>query len=240
MDLPGSTIDFSGSFVTWKLLKANDFGRFSLDAVCILNSDTTSETFFLAAGVMAGDVYGSGYLLRQPAYHYQALFSESHYRIFRLYASQQQDLDSIGEIEERFESIKFSIKRSTFRPLENFDSIADAAMEMLSINAHIHIEIDDCTTAEMIFPVRHINIESDRRMFQAETGLVLAPIQSFSGTGIERMLPAFLAFNRLDEVSFAFLAANGIGKDVIRSYCGVQQTSARIQLVVPVNNQKEN
>ncbi len=236
------TIDFTSSFVTWKLHDAADFGRFSIDAACILNSGSSTETFFLAAGVMAGNVYGDGYLLRQPPYRYQAVFSESHYRIFRVYASQHQDQDTIGKIGERFERLELSINRSDYRKLENFDAIIGATFGMLPINAHVELELGYSTTAELIFPVRHINIESDRQRFQAETGPVLAPLEDHSGTAIDRLMPAFIAFNQLDDLSLAFLAETGsISGDTGygRFYCGIRKTAARICLVVPENQRKE-
>src|SRR5205085_10765114 len=79
-----SASDFTRSRLVWTTRAgSNGYWRLIASASLISSSDRTLDQYVLAPAVMAGDVYGSGRLLKVPPYSFQIFASRRRHTILR-------------------------------------------------------------------------------------------------------------------------------------------------------------
>jgi hypothetical protein len=215
------SIDFSRSFLTWLLKEQSGYGRFNIEAVL----RTSSEDFLLLSGVMAANVYGKENLILKPAYEFAAVFGKSRYRIFRTHALYNETQDTLDLISDRFQSVERHLARVSGPVLSTPQQIIEATRANQILNAHMRLP-----TCELIFPVKHINVQTDRNEFQVETGPILFP-GNFKSIELAAFQQAFIVFNRLHQAEFAVRDAVKVDNTTIRHYETIEKHAASIQLV---------
>jgi len=191
-----TAIDFAGSWVEWQLAQPASVGRFAVDAaLTVVDAAGRRDLFCLGAQVFAGEVYGQGALFRQPAYEFAAAFSATHFRIFRS-PHGGREVDEHGAIAERFVAARRELKNARCRRI---DGCAAALHPRQPLVARARLAGEGGTALELEFPVRHVNIDSQRDLFQVETGplLALAPGAGACAAGLRR---AYAIFSRLDAI----------------------------------------
>jgi hypothetical protein len=215
------SIDFSRSFCTWLLKEQSGYGRFTIEAVL----RTSIEEFLLLSGVMAANVYGKENLILKPTYEFAAVFGKSRYRVFRTHALYNEKQDTTDIISDRFQAVERHLTRVSVSALSTPQQIIEATRNNKMLNAHMRLP-----RCELIFPVKHMNVQTDTKNFQVETGPILFP-SDFQNVDLNSFKQVFTVFNRLDEAEFAVRDVVKIDNATIRHYENIEKHTASIQLV---------
>ena len=197
--------DFDRSFLRWVVRGSGSVGVFLLDSITRIRSVESNPVFFaLTAGVLAGNMYTGGPLVKQPPYLYQVIVGDGAQRILRTGLPPKPDAafagnlisDSHGPSSEVFESLEVELcwkSNDCLRPVHpGMDAVGLGARLMGLATC-----VDGAGQAEVFFPIRHWNRLGSGPDFQVETGPVLWPrfLEDFSGgMGIHHLQPAFLHF----------------------------------------------
>lgn len=197
------SIDFSQSFCTWQLNEQASYGRFSVDALVRTQPPVTAtpQTFLLLSEVMAADVYGRGpRLLYDPPFQFAAIFGPDQYRVLRTHAPWDPRQDSMQAHADRFSAVNPQLAWAPAQRITETDALIAATLAPHPLVAHIQLH----PGIELVFPVRHINVQTDTRQFQLETGPILMPDpDALSQAGaIDQLHPAFIACQHWDRAEF--------------------------------------
>ena len=170
-------IDFSASYLTWLTRKGRSYGRFQIDAACVIRDPCSgkSETYYLAPAVVAGNVYAENDLVKQPIYLFQIAVSDKRHVVFRTFVPDGDVQISFDKNSKLFEEIEFHITRNEAAVLKDFDDIDLRFQQHNSISAYMSYETAQHGRLEVEFPIKHMNIQKERRLFQVETGPILVP-----------------------------------------------------------------
>jgi hypothetical protein len=231
------TIRFNNSFATWLANDQKSYGRFTIESVCSFSHNNThlnKKEYFLLSKVIAGNVYAKSKLIKDPVYEFSSIFSEKEYKIIRNYCTQDKIKDNSGVIEDLFEKVDFSIDYTQGEILEDFDSIAEATLSNRNINARIEFnikELDSIITIE--FPVKHINVQTDLKEYQVETGPLLLPGKTIQTKNyINNLNVAYLTFNEVSDTYFAVSSMMEINnKDYIRFFSSINKLKTNKYLI---------
>lgn len=205
--------DFDRSFLRWVVRDSGSVGIFLLDSITRIRLAEANPVFFaLAAGVLAGNMYTRGPLVKQPSYLFQMIAGDGAHRILRTVLPPKPDaafagnltFDSNGPSSEMFDSLEVEVcwkSNDCLRPVHpGLDLVKPAARLMGSASW-----VDAEGQAEIFFPIRHWNRLGNTGKFQVETGPVLWPdlVKLAQGETLSPadFLPAFLHFGsegRLD------------------------------------------
>ena len=194
--------DFNSSILAWETMEGS-VGRFKV--VASLKTEGSLHPYFLAAPVLAGDVYGSGLLLRKPPYHFIWATDGFDSQIFRINSSHML------EVEQR--------PAETFKKIWVMQSHREACE--LGVEKLIAMEFESGPVLCRLnlggqvleFPVNHINTHKKLGTFQIETGPILACL-----TG--SILPYFVFLNSTRGCQFV-LAYPGISETICEQKCDV-------------------
>ncbi|WP_303673637.1 hypothetical protein [Vampirovibrio chlorellavorus] len=207
------SVDFSRSFCTWLLQEQTGYGRFSIEAVLRIRNHQVSqsaiqEEYVLLSQVVAGNVYGQQQLVIEPVYQFAALFGSTHYRVFRTHYPFQPHQDSVSPIPDRFRAIETVIHPAPAIAHQNAQGVIVATQANRPLVTHMTYHGPDGLRAELIFPVKHINVQPVTGQFQVETGPILwpTPPATNSATGqweLENLTRAYTIFNRFDRAEIA-------------------------------------
>jgi len=200
------TCDFSRSFVTFTTKGRGNNARIQVEARCEL-TDTksgTTETFYLVASCKGEDTYGKGQLFLVPSYDFCMIYGATDYRIIRVHGNAARDNTEAGQIADRFEGVKFDIKMVEADVLPDNKAIVEATLAGRVVNGRT--EIADPTgrfRAAIEFPVKTMNVNDERWVYQVDTGPVLLPdFGSEKPRMVERFVLAYVAYNKPDEAWF--------------------------------------
>jgi hypothetical protein len=173
------------------------------------------ERYYVLHPVMACDVYGTGPLIKEPAYRFQAVFSKDRFRIFRTYLETGRQDDTSGPISDRFEDIEIEehLQEMSLLGSSEILSVAREHGRMFGQATFDQLTVPNRETVTIEFPVRHINTDSDHGAYQVETGTVALPNRSSTGnSGIDRLSICYIAFNSLTEMSILSLPVSKVTK----------------------------
>lgn len=218
--------------------KEGSYGRFQLDAACTIRdfSRKKTSTYYLAPAVIACNVYAKNDLVKQPVYLFQIAASDERHVIFRTFVSHVDDQSSIDKNSDLFEEVEFHITRKEAFVLKDFDDIDFYFQQHNSISAHISYELGQVCQIEIEFPIKHINIQKERRLFQVETGPILIPseppVDRRSAVQGYSFDTAFVHFNRLDSAEFTLNVPTVVGQETMCFFSKVKKLNPRIVLMV--------
>jgi hypothetical protein len=183
--------------------------------------------------IMAGDVYGSGKLPRNPPYSYQFIASIREHAIVREYCDGRRSEDTAAGNEALFSSLDIYAPPLAARRLEQSEFAADGAIWPLT--GRIDMSAPDARWL-IDFPINHLNSRAVRGVseFQVETGPVLIPASMTGsrdaaiggGFGL-----AFVFFNSLERADLAIYtpaAAEGAVGRTYRAFGRIEK--AKIEL----------
>lgn len=231
-------IDFSASHLTWLTKKERSYGRFQVEAACTIRyfNSEKAETYYLAPAVIAGNVYANNDLVKQPFYFFQIAASKKRHVIFRTFASRSDDRNSFDNNSDLFEEVKFHITKKEAAVLKDFDDIVLHFQQHNSMSAFMSYETKQNDRIEIEFPIKHVNIQREKRLFQVETGPILIPSAPPSDRLSEEkggfFSTAFVNFNRLDCAEIALNTPIWIGQESICFPPQVKKLNTKTVLMV--------
>lgn len=224
------TINFCNSTISWVTRQEQSFGLFQVDARLSTStvSNNISEVYYLLSGVMAGNMYTSGTVIKSPTYHFQAVLSAQHFKIFRIYTDSTNDKDTYGKLEEVFAKVDLMIDTKPYDRLKEVESIKNAIQNQHKINVAMQLKHLPQVNVLLEFPVKHININHKETLWQVETGPVVIPNIDFEkNPSIENLVLAYTNFNKNNEAEFAMLEVQK--QSNIRTFANIQTYLASIE-----------
>jgi hypothetical protein len=205
--------DFDRSYLRWVLRGSSSVGVFLLDSITRISlAKSNPALFVLTSGVLAGNMYAGGCLVKQPPYLYQMICSKDVYRILRTGSPPEPGLafsgnptsDSSGWSVDFFESLEVEACWKTGDCLRRVHPGLDLIRPGGRLMASVALT-GGHSQAQIFFPIRHWNRLGNTGKYQIETGPVLWPdLQKLSrGEMLDTgdFLPAFLHFGSDNEVN---------------------------------------
>lgn len=202
------TINFCNSTISWLTQQEQSYGLFQVEARLSVSIVACNflEVYYLLSGVMAGNMYTSGAVIKSPSYHFQAILSEQHFKIFRIHTGNTVDKDTHGKLEDVFAKVDFMIDTQPYDRLNEVKSIKNAIQNRCKLNVAMQLKHLPQAQVLVEFPVKHININQRETMWQVETGPVIIPDAGFAHhPSIENLVLAYTNFNKNKEAEFAIL-----------------------------------
>ena len=230
-------IDFGRSFATWLLKERPSHGRWMLDSTLsvIGENGMVVERYHLLSAVMAGRVYAESNLVVEPTMEFRPVFGSQAFKMFRTHATYLNNDDS-GIISDKFKDVNFNLKMIPAEAQTNPHSIAQAALRNEPLVGRVSLDRIVGGYYELEFPVKHINIESEKWLFQIETGPVLVPSRRApSMPTVDDLEVAYLFFNRLHEIHILNWNLTSIANSqaYLRFFDKPWKSLARIEVLAP-------
>lgn len=186
-------IDFERARIGWT---TRDGSRGSWRVVAAARREDGGDAWFLAAGVMAGDVYGKGRLPLHPAYSFHFAASRDWHVMFRDAVDAAGLQDTVAPNSDSFSSLGIEVPE--------FDAAAlppEAVRDRWPLAARIVAAAADGVRWTLEFPLNHLNVRDDASAWQVETGPIVVPCELIDIAGAAKaggLQRAFVFFNRLD------------------------------------------
>lgn len=199
-------IDFARARIAW----TTHDGSHGLWRVVAAARREHGEAWYLAAGVMAGDVYGQGRLPLQPSYSFQFATSRERHVIFREAVQPPGLQDTDAPHSEAFSSVAVDAPEVEAEAV----SIDRLVMQRSwPLTAQVVFTPPGGARWTLDFPVKHINLRDEPSAFQVETGITIVPrdlLDIAGATSVGGLQLAFVFFNRIDRIDLlAYGPADG-------------------------------
>ena len=178
--------------------------------------------------------------MKKQNYLFQIVASQDRHTIFRSYLQHKPESDSSDKNEELFKEMDLRIIRQAAVALHDFEAIEHHFDMFSQLSARITFPQDGTTSIELEFPVKHINLQRTQRFFQVETGPVLFPTKISSAADVNQSMPefnpAFIHFNRLDEIEITLKVPTRAGLQSTLFYSETKKLCAQVILMVSDQN----
>jgi len=230
-----TTIDFGRSFVTFVTPGRANNARIQVEA-CFEWEDSqacTVEELFLVASCKSEDTYASKDLFRSPNYDFCGVFNEREYSIIRTHANAADDAPDVGPVQGRFERVYSQLSPCEADELHDGASVAAATLEGRPIVARTQINSpDDRYRCAMQYPVKTMNANDIRDIYQVDTGPVPFPDwEANCEVTAGRFSLAYVAFNAPHFADFVILEPTEIAPGVLtRHYSRILSLPAENEL----------
>jgi len=201
--------DFADARIAWT---THDGSRGLWRVTSIARHENDGQAWFLAAGVMAGDVYGSGPLPMDPAYSFQFVASHERHVMFREPVGTAALLDTDAPHVASFSDVAIEVGEIEG---EIVDLRSAAAMSRWPLTARLTATGASGARWLLDFPVNHINLREKPEGFQVETGPIVVPADLIDIAGAARpagVQLAFIFFNQLDRVDLLAFGPGASGR----------------------------
>jgi len=239
-------VDFKNSRLFWNHGTKESHGVFNIESVLrIYRNDEIKETFVLATGVLAGNMYTSERLVQDPPYYFQVAASRSRHIIYRTDTINKPKWGRLFNRKKRgctndtpnnnsvFTSLKFKIiEEKCISVGPAYASLRKHYMQLPNFTSKIVINIDKEQKVELEFPIKHINISPENEMFQVETGALLFINKECSDlTDIRKsLIPSFVHFNSFNHADFSIDFPYGVRESTVRGQFDVKRLECKIEL----------
>jgi len=213
--------DFANSYMTWVVqpdpnsrrkpghMPYQNRARIQLDARCEVANDRVGESdeFFLITPCRAEWMYRSDTLFQQPSREYCCIWSQTDF------VSTGPGCGAVGAgdvpvaslISDSFLDFKLTIRHFPgAQELSSAEQIVTATQKNLPLVGLTAIESEDGQVrATLEYPIKTMNINADRGLFQVDTGPMIVPdLSSASERMIEWFDVAFVCYNAFDIAEF--------------------------------------
>jgi len=159
---------------------------------------------------------------------------------FQTYLQHKPVRDSSDKNKHLFKEVELRIIKQAAIALHDFEAIEHHFDMFSQLSARITFPQDGTTSIELEFPVKHINLQRTQRFFQVETGPVLFPTKISSAADVNQSMPefnpAFIHFNRLDEIEITLKVPTRAGLQSTLFYSETKKLCAQVILMVNYQN----
>lgn len=233
-------IDFANSSLTWLTRAEESYGRFAVESVCTVRDrvHNIERTYCLGAAVLAGHVYGPDALVLKPQYLFQIVASETHHSIFRSYARHKRDRDSSGGNAAIFKRMDVRVIKEPADILGGYSEIESHFERHSRLSARVNIAHSEGVVSEIEFPVKHINVQKARNLFQVETGPILFPCVGAKGIDVNTLhfREAFVHFSRLNFIEVTLKVPTRVDFRATRFYSKTLRLEADVKILAQAEN----
>ena len=162
----------------------------------------------MLASCKSEDTYGQGDLFTKPNYDFSAIFSRKDYRLIRQHASASNNNPSVGAIPDFFDDVVFHIQPARQpQVLGRSGDIVQATLKNRILVGRTELTLKDGKIQAILdYPIKTINVNDQKTLFQVDTGPLLYPnLDSPHTRTIEAFEHAFLAYKTFDRAEFISL-----------------------------------
>lgn len=193
--------DFGRSFATFTTSGRENNARIQIEAVCDIVGVGGDERYVLVASCKAEDTFGPGPLFRLPNYDFCAIFSAEEYLIVRAGLPLTACWRDSGRIADRFAGVRVTLAEVPARVCADAREIVQATLADAPLVGRTELLGDDGSpVARLTYPIKTMNVNDERWVYQIDTGPVLLPqIGRQTDLDIERLDLAFIAWSNLVE-----------------------------------------
>jgi hypothetical protein len=206
IEIAMKAIDFTRARIAWT---THDGSRGLWRVVAAARREDDGAAWFLAAGVMAGDVYGQDRLPLQPAYSFQFVASRDRHVMLREAVDAADVHDSEAPHSAAFKNLAIDVPEIDAETLP-LDRIV--AQSRWPLTAQLSAAGADGNRWALEFPVSHINLRDHPVAWQVETGPVVVPCDLIDIAGAAKTGGVQLAcvfFNRADRADLLAFGPSG-------------------------------
>lgn len=230
------TLDFSRSFVTFVTPQRSNNARIQVECRCeLLNTaDGSTQVLFLVASCKGEDTYAERNLFLDPNYDFCAVLNETQYSIIRTHASSADDRPDMGPVAGRFERVYSQLTLAPARVLKSAQEVVAATLAGEALVARTELrEPDGNRLCRLEYPVKTMNVNDIRGIYQVDTGPVVWPDwQADAELAVGLLRLAYVAFNRSDEAEFVLQTPTEIAPGVFTPhYSAIVAGPARNELL---------
>lgn len=195
------SFDFGRSFATFTTTGRENNARIQIEAVCDILGPDGEERYVLVASCKAEDTYGAGPLFRLPNYDFCAIFSAEEYLIVRAGLPLTACWRDSGRIAERFAGVRVTLAEVPARVCADAHEVVRATLADAPLVGRSELLGEDGSpVARLTYPIKTMNVNDERCVYQIDTGPVLLPDPGRQvSLAIERLDLAFVAWSNLVE-----------------------------------------
>jgi len=215
-------IDFDRAYLSW-ITKSGIHGRWRLIASASLIREGSVDRFVLAPMVMAGNLFSSGRLPKDPPYSYQLLASSKQHAIFRDLGPGGAPSDTASLNNDVFSSLTIEAPLLRATRIDPHSLALDELRKLWPLAVRVRLGRGQDVTWILDFPLSHISTQTmdGINAFQIETGPVLIPADLIQAPAVSRVggfALAYVFLNRLDRLDLALFGATGAAARSARRY----------------------
>ena len=202
-------IDFKNSHLSWSGSSKGIFNIISTLKIKEKGNENGALIFALGSAVIAGNLYKNERLIKTPEYYFQVMGSESKQCIYRTFIDNNKKYpnwvndDKTGDTfgKNMLNEFKLNITKEEAFLLADFTDIANF-FDCNSFSAKISLKMNNKIII-IEFPIIHLNIKPQARLWQVETGPVLFPIIN-NKSNLFGYLPSFVHFNCFENIDIFY------------------------------------
>ena len=233
--------DFSRSFITFVSHERYNNARIQVEARCEMTDGETGkiEDYYLVASCKGEDTYGTGVLFYHPSYDFCVIYSGIDFRMIRTHYNAERDTPTVGENRGHFLDVQFHVRTVDAETLADAGAIVEATLGSRLLNGRTEVTSPDGRyTALLEFPIKTMNVNDIRTIYQIDTGPMIVPNWEASGDRmVERFELAFVAYNREDEARFVIQEPTPVESEredgpKVAAYSRITRMDARNSVVV--------
>ncbi len=191
--------DYSRSFVTFVTPGRGNNARLQVESVCTLTDEESGVRgeYFFFASCKSEDTFAERGLFYEDNYDFCGIFSEEEYAIFRTRSTHTDGFREQGLWRDRFEDLLWHLVRVEGRELGGGAEVVQASLDNVPLVGQVEILSADGTLRALLeFPVKTMNANDIRDVYQVDTGPVAFPdFEAEVVRHIERLSPAYVAYN---------------------------------------------
>lgn len=201
-------LDFARARIAWT---THDGSHGLWGVAAAARREDGREAWFLAAGVMAGDVYGQGRLPLQPAYSFQLAATSDRHVIFREAVGAPDLPDTDAPHSDSFSTVAIDAPEVAAQTVPVGSLIAQRPWPL---TARLTAYGSSGARWTLAFPVNHLNLRAPSA-WQLETGPIIVPCDTIEIGGAAKPGGVQLAFAfaaRSDQVDLLGFGPTGDGR----------------------------
>lgn len=203
-------IDFNKSSIGWL---GQSKGEFKLASILTYYDDINNQvTYGLSQSVLAGNVYSNNNLIKNPSYMFQVLGNSNKQKIlrtnlpnkkfnlFQIFNKSKNIYDT--KLSKIFDDFKLKIiKREAISLITSNDIFK--FFNVNNIISKVKFNNFQNLDFEIEFPINHLNVTSNAKKWQIETGPILLPLLNKKEKNFE-LLPSFVIFNNFNSIDIFY------------------------------------
>ena len=212
-------VDYGRSFVTFVTPERGNNARLQIESKTTLRrSGTDPLEYYFFASCKSEDTYGTGDLFHEDNYDFCGMFSADEYAIYRTKSTHDVGYVESGLWADRFDDVNWHIRTSMAHEAQwRGYCCCNAHWQSISRVRRVGRKRNHWTIE---FPIKTMNVNDQRMVWQVDTGPVGFPVARSDGDGrlIERLRPAYVAYNNNQKADFIVQGPTTVGDIEITHY----------------------
>lgn len=195
-------LDYSRSFVTFVTKGRGNNARLQVESRCTLTWAGRTATYLFFASCKSENTFAPRDLFHADNYDFCGIFSEEEYAIFRTKSTHHAGWKEQGLWADRFEAVHQHPVWVEAHELATPAQMVQASLGNVPLVGRVEIGASG-QTAVLEFPIKTMNANDIETVYQVDTGPLAFPDFALPAQRqIERLLPAYVAYNAPDFADF--------------------------------------